>query len=286
MTFIPTQDDLVALSQALTDATDNALRIINENRFLGSVRDAHLNLVDYRRLAHRVNHALYPNAYSAVVDVPDGPVIDRFHGRHGFLSNFHPSTVRWHGPTWPTVEHAFQAAKTIDTDERDAIFAAATPGQAKRLGRRVTLRADWEQVKNDVMVTLVTRKFEQHPDLMLELIATGPAFLVEGNTWGDQVWGATGENIDGGAWRWVGENRLGRALMAVRRRALAEWGHSHTPVPAEWQATPVLSLRETAGQLGVTVERVHALVKHGRLDSRDGGVTWVSVSAEVRRRRA
>jgi ribA/ribD-fused uncharacterized protein len=124
-----------------------------------------------------------------------------------FLSNFHPSPVRWEGVLYPTVEHAFQAAKTDDPEERATILAAGSPGKAKRLGKRVRLRKDWESVKVGIMETLVRAKFVSHPELRAALLATGEGRLVEGNTWGDAFWGVC---------RGAGKNHLGRILMRVR----------------------------------------------------------------------
>src|SRR5688572_5279274 len=83
--------------------------------------------------------------------------IDKFDGEYAFLSNFWPwvngikvadaDPIIWDGREWPTVEHAFQAAKTFSNEEQEKIRWQETPGKAKRLGRRVTLRSDWEQQK-------------------------------------------------------------------------------------------------------------------------------------------
>ncbi len=133
--------------------------------------------------------------------------IDSFHGEHRFLSNFYPSEVSMYGHLYSTIEHAFQAAKTFDMAQRYGIRMAETPGQAKRLGRSVTLRADWETVKIEVMETLLFRKFRGSKVLRDKLLATGTRELIEGNTWGDKYWGV----CDG-----EGRNELGKALMRVR----------------------------------------------------------------------
>ena len=135
-----------------------------------------------------------------------GAVIDRFTGRWKALSNFEPAWVYFDGVAYPTVEHAFQAAKTFNQWERDAIRSARTPAEAKRLGRAVDLRADWEVAKVDVMRELLVWKFTAEPFRSI-LLATGDAELVEGNFWRDTVWGMCNG---------VGENRLGRLLMDVR----------------------------------------------------------------------
>lgn len=145
-------------------------------------------------------------------------IIDRFAGEHAFLSNFHPSPLRHDDRWWPTVEHAYQAAKTASQLEKKRIQGAASPGQAKRLGQRVELVPHWDTLRFIIMHELLVAKFRQHLDLRAELHATRPAHLVEGNTWHDQVWG------DCRCVRpWCaepGENWLGRLLLVVRDHGL------------------------------------------------------------------
>ena len=136
----------------------------------------------------------------------EGGILE-FSGKWRFLSNFHPSPVEFEGIAFPTVEHAFQAAKTFDFAAREEVAKETTPGRAKRAGRRLALRPDWEQVKFGVMKTLVTAKFVGHPDLARQLLSTGDRQLEEGNSWRDLVWG----KCNG-----VGENHLGRILMEIR----------------------------------------------------------------------
>ena len=123
--------------------------------------------------------------------------ITSFSGPYRSLSNFED-----HG----RVEWRFQASKTLDEEERAWVLSAISAGEAKRRGRKVTLRPDWEEVKEDVMIALLREKFAD-PDLAETLLATYPAELVEGNRWGDRYWGVC---------RGVGENRLGVLLMQVR----------------------------------------------------------------------
>ncbi len=121
-----------------------------------------------------------------------------------FLSNFYVAPVVYQGIRFENNEAAYQAAKC---PERMRDFCGLSPQAAKRLGRRVELRPDWEAVKYDVMYEVCMAKFTQNPGLLDKLLATGDAELVEGNTWGDQVWGV----CDG-----VGENHLGKTLMRIR----------------------------------------------------------------------
>lgn len=140
-------------------------------------------------------------------------IIDSFSGQNRFLSNFYPSPILFDGSYVPTVEHAYQALKS--TNHTDAVFVArsTSPGEAKRRGRIIKVRPDWEEVKIDIMAGLLTAKFS-NPSLREMLKATDQAFLIEGNTWGDTFWGAVKRNN-----RWVGLNWLGRLLMIERGRA-------------------------------------------------------------------
>lgn len=133
-----------------------------------------------------------------------------FYGEYRFLSNFYPCNITVEGMRFSTAEHAFQAMKTMDLDERLKICYADTPGQAKRLGRKVTLRPDWEQAKLDVMRVVLRMKF-RNDGLRAKLLATGDATLTEGNVWHDNFWGVcTCPKCRGG------QNHLGRLLMLLR----------------------------------------------------------------------
>lgn len=133
--------------------------------------------------------------------------IDSFTGNYWFLSNFYdPAPVRYEGEEYPTTEHAYQAAKTLDVRERQQIQETSDPGRTKKLGRRVTLRPDWEDIKLDIMLDLVRQKFRD-PTLRRALLDTGTQELVEGNWWGDTFWGVC---------KGKGSNHLGKILMRVR----------------------------------------------------------------------
>lgn len=139
-----------------------------------------------------------------------------FFGEYRFLSNFHPSVVILDGQRYPTVEHAYQAAKTLDAEQRAHILQAPTPKEARQMGRSVTMRPDWEQVKVSVMEGLVGQKFGTNLYLRNKLLATGDAYLEETLYWHDNFWG----NCTCGqpACRAPGANNLGKILMRVRDR--------------------------------------------------------------------
>ena len=136
--------------------------------------------------------------------------ISQFVGENLFLSNFYLEKLVWEGILWPSSEHAYQAAKTLDPQSRINIANLATPGQAKRAGRTLTLRPDWESVKLEVMYSIVHAKFKQNPHLLEKLLATGDAYLEEGNYHDDRIWGVCPPDSGNG------RNLLGKVLMAVR----------------------------------------------------------------------
>lgn len=141
--------------------------------------------------------------------------IDRFWGEWGFLSNFAPCEVWLDGVKYPSVEHAYQAAKTLDLEQREKfLLNGITPGMAKRMGKTLKLRPDWDGVKMGIMRDLLMQKFS--PSILRrKLLSTFQAELIEGNTWGDTFWGV----CDG-----IGENWLGKLLMEVRQH----YGHGGT----------------------------------------------------------
>lgn len=135
-------------------------------------------------------------------------MIDSFRGEYRFLSNFHMCPVSYEGEVYPSVEHAYQAAKTEDWAAREQIRLCPKPGDAKRLGQKVKMRTDFDNIKVDIMRELLRQKFAPGTELAEKLVATGKfCRLVEGNWWGDKFWGV----CDG-----VGQNHLGELLMQIR----------------------------------------------------------------------
>lgn len=139
-------------------------------------------------------------------------VIDKFDGEYRFLSNFYHSPLFYNGLNYPTVEHAFQAQKTVHKEAQAKIAAAPTPEEAKHMGRSVPLRIDWEDIKEKVMLDLLRLKFTKGSLLANYLDETGDATLIEGTTWHDRFWGVCNcEKCQG-----QGKNMLGTLLMRVR----------------------------------------------------------------------
>jgi ribA/ribD-fused uncharacterized protein len=135
-------------------------------------------------------------------------IISSFTGPYRWLSNFYcnptsSKTIESFG-----VERLYQAHKTLDANEKMCIISAKSPGKAKKIGRTVTVREDWEDVKVEIMLKLLRLKFK-HYRLKQWLLNTGDAILIEGNSWHDTFWG-----IDNKTCR--GDNVLGVLLMLVR----------------------------------------------------------------------
>lgn len=131
--------------------------------------------------------------------------INDFSGTYHFLSNFYVSKVTYKSLTFTNTEAAFHAMKC---PERAEEFCDLSPSEAKRLGRQVKLRPDWEQIKQQVMYEVCSAKFTQNKELGEKLLATGDRELIEGNFWNDRYWGV----CDG-----FGANNLGKILMRIRK---------------------------------------------------------------------
>lgn len=141
-------------------------------------------------------------------------VIENFKGEYFFLSNFANAPVTYKGITYKNNEAAFQAQKVLSLSEQQK-FASLPPNLAKREGRRVKLRPDWERVKKQFMYEIVKAKFEQNPGLRKMLLNTVDAYLVEGNTWHDNIWGVcTCQKCINKCH--IDSNNLGIILMRVR----------------------------------------------------------------------
>lgn len=132
--------------------------------------------------------------------------INSFRGPYFFLSNFYPHPVQYEGVIYPSAEHAYQAAKCKNRKHRILFTAPLSAGQTKRLGRRMTLRDDWEKIKLTVMEQILQDKFSGV--LGDYLLSTEDSELVEENSWGDTFWGRC---------KGTGENHLGKLLMVIRR---------------------------------------------------------------------
>ena len=141
-------------------------------------------------------------------------IVESFTGDCEFLSNFFPCKVKGtRNIVYPSSEHAYQAAKFLETKTRMAIAALPEARDAKKAGRASGCRRGWDSIKIGIMTRIVEAKFRQNPDLAEKLMSLEGYLLIEGNWWGDTFWG----------WcHGVGENHLGKILMWVRDTLIAE----------------------------------------------------------------
>ena len=135
--------------------------------------------------------------------------IASFSGEYRFLSNFWPCEIEYKGFLFPSTENAYQWAKSETETEK---FQTITVGQAKRLGKELALRRNWNDMRFNVMYDITKAKYTTHGDLRMKLTLTDGIELVEGNTWGDVYWGQCPIG--------VGKNTLGKILMLVRDEIL------------------------------------------------------------------
>lgn len=142
----------------------------------------------------------------------------RFNGENFFLSNFYFVEIEYKGEVYPTLEHAYQAAKTKSKTHRTAIQRLNYPGQAKRYGRWLKeqglQREDWQEINLQLMEDLLRQKFgRKHISFLWKrLLNTGDLKLIEGNTWNDRFYGMHRDE-DG---KFRGKNHLGKLLMKIR----------------------------------------------------------------------
>ena len=138
-------------------------------------------------------------------------MINEFKGDYFFLSNFYHCHIWFDGYLYHSSEQLYQAHKAVDTSGLMSVQACTSPGDAKRQGKQIKVRPDWDAVKKTYMYSTLLCKFTQNPLLADGLIETYPHSIVEGNDWHDNYWGSCTcdqctESI----------NVLGTLLMEVR----------------------------------------------------------------------
>ena len=145
--------------------------------------------------------------------------------KYEFLSNFYACDIPYtldNGEkiTFKTAEHAYQALKAISIDDIYYIANAPTPAAAKRRGRSIIIRPDWEEVKDDVMLKVLRIKFK-NPEMQERILDTyndGITLFSEDNWWHDNYWGVCQCPDCPG----FGKNKLGKLLTQVREEVKNE----------------------------------------------------------------
>jgi ribA/ribD-fused uncharacterized protein len=134
--------------------------------------------------------------------------ISGFRGEWNFLSNFYKTDVMFEGEIYPSAEHAYQAAKTLDGEIRKK-FIGLSSSESKRFGRSFKAREDWNDIKLKVMYSIVLDKFTRNDYMTFKLEKTLGYYIEEQNFWNDKFWGIC---------KGQGENNLGKILMKVRNK--------------------------------------------------------------------
>lgn len=129
----------------------------------------------------------------------------KFKNEFYFLSNMYPCELHINGLTFTCAEAAFQSFKVLDKEARKQ-FQGISGFEAKKLGKQVSLRTDWNNIRLDVMLAVLKVKFKQHPELatLLKMINVP---IVEDNTWNDTFWGRCNGR---------GNNYLGKLLEQIK----------------------------------------------------------------------
>lgn len=141
------------------------------------------------------------------------PDILFFQDQYRWLSNFWEVPIVYECVTYKSVEYAYQASKTLDKGWRENIKRCDTPAQAKRMGKKASLRTDWNDIKLSVMEELVRQKFDKEPYCSI-LITTGQCHIEESNNWNDTYWGVCNGK---------GANHLGKIIMKIRKELQEEY---------------------------------------------------------------
>jgi len=136
-------------------------------------------------------------------------MINQFKDKYTWLSNFAPVYIYTKDGFYPSVEHAYQAQKSIDTNWKEICMNTdKSPGEIKKLSKKINLIKDWENNKVSIMKGLLREKFAQEP-FKTRLLKTGDEVIIEGNYWNDQFWGVCLKTNKG-------KNVLGTLIMEIR----------------------------------------------------------------------
>jgi ribA/ribD-fused uncharacterized protein len=142
-------------------------------------------------------------------------IYKQFSGKLAFASNFYEAGFVIDGIYYRTVEHFYQSEKALYQKDKERIRNAETSGKAKRMGKQIQVRSDWDAVKKVTMSRGVYAKFSQNPDIACKLLAADDSDLVERNSWGDTFWGVDSKTGKG-------EDNLGKILRETKQLLLKE----------------------------------------------------------------
>ncbi|KAK6429442.1 hypothetical protein LTR95_014414 [Oleoguttula sp. CCFEE 5521] len=172
-------------------------------------------------------------ATSTITDDPSlGPVYfwREFEEPYGFMSQWYECPFEVDGVLYAHTEMwmMIQKAKLFgDEESASKMMQTTVPAEHQALGRKATgfNRPKWDEHKSRIVEEGNYHKFtkgKSSADMAKLLLATGERELVESSP-SDRIWGVGyhADNATKNRHDW-GENRLGKAMMVVRRRLREE----------------------------------------------------------------
>ena len=136
--------------------------------------------------------------------------IDSFTDYYEFLHNNFYTPVFYECMLFPSVTHAYQAARSNDQTTRRAILNAENLKTVLNIAKRIDDSENWNMRRLKIMEHLIRDKFRRSKELQEKLKATGTREIVmtyEEETVANTFWGAVKNK---------GQNQLGRILMKIR----------------------------------------------------------------------
>eukprot|EP01062_Namystynia_karyoxenos_P064500 TRINITY_DN5746_c0_g1_i1.p1 TRINITY_DN5746_c0_g1~~TRINITY_DN5746_c0_g1_i1.p1 ORF type:complete len:1160 (+),score=210.14 TRINITY_DN5746_c0_g1_i1:85-3564(+) len=203
-------------------------------------------------------------------------VVYGYAGNWGELTSFWPCSFVFEGLTYPSLEHCYQSQKFADPEHREEIRTARTCDEAHRSGKAFrpgrTLRADWDEIRDDVMRGAMMAKFVQNPKCTATLLSTGKRTIVFADK-DDNHWG-----IGMG----TGANRYGALLMELRDMYLRTEAATHAVVVSVlgiatcWVAIKRLAppVQRIGGQADAKVQEELQRRRRKAVDRKRNRVAW------------
>lgn len=127
------------------------------------------------------------------------------------LNNFSAHAVKYKGVLYQSAEHAYQCQKFNDKRIKKLVKKASSPLLAKEIANKNKdkFRADWHQIKVNILKEIVWAKIGQHDEVRKVLLDTVNKELIE-NSPIDSFWGWGKDH--------KGENQMGKILMDLRNK--------------------------------------------------------------------
>jgi len=131
-------------------------------------------------------------------------------GKYYLFSNFSAHEVEYEGKKYKTSEHCYQCQKFNDKSIINKVMNTASPYLARKIAHQYVedQKANWGEIKFEVMYKIILAKAEQHEDVRRILLESDNEDIADVTSF-DYLWGI-GENKKG-------RNELGKIWMRVRQ---------------------------------------------------------------------